>query len=142
MTVHGYPPDAIIVFIKKRPSRPLPSILRMDVDDDRVPEHHADGRVRLFPQQVEERRHGFSKPTVTLGANRSRYHVPWSASGAVFLQASCFYYPIVLRCIYAIALYGYYPVTYLNRIERGLVPPAWECGPAPRCRQANLAVSS
>jgi hypothetical protein len=30
----------------------------MDVDEDEVPEHHADSRVRLFPQQVEERRHG------------------------------------------------------------------------------------
>src|ERR1700724_1053716 len=29
---------------------------------------------------------------------------------AVFLQASCFYYPIVLRCIYTIALYYYYPI--------------------------------
>ena len=26
-------------------------------------------------------------------------------------QASCFYYPIVLRCIYTIALYCYYPIT-------------------------------
>jgi hypothetical protein len=30
----------------------------MDVDEDKVPEHHADGRVRLFAQKVEERRHG------------------------------------------------------------------------------------
>ena len=28
-----------------------------------------------------------------------------------FLQASCFHYPIVLRCIYTIALYTYYPIT-------------------------------
>jgi hypothetical protein len=82
---------------------------RMNVDEDKVPEHDADGPVRLFPQQVEERRHGvpprvpvqrhlhrladidlavavareiggFSRPMVTLGANSSRYHVPWSAS--------------------------------------------------------------
>jgi hypothetical protein len=30
---------------------------------------------------------------------------------AAFLQASCFYYPIVLRFIYTIALYDYYPIT-------------------------------
>ena len=58
MTVHGYPADAIIVFIRKRPTRPLPSISRMDIDEDEMPEHHADSRMRLFAQKVEERRHG------------------------------------------------------------------------------------
>src|SRR5271168_5003661 len=57
MTVHGYPPDAIIVFIRKRPTRPLPFHISMDVDEDEVPEHHADSRMRLVAQKVEERRH-------------------------------------------------------------------------------------
>jgi hypothetical protein len=39
---------------------------------------------------------------------------------------------IVLRCIYTIALYSYYPnyvVRYLSYcVERGLVSPAWKCG--------------
>jgi hypothetical protein len=29
----------------------------MDVDEDEMPEHHADSRMRLFAQKVEERRH-------------------------------------------------------------------------------------
>jgi hypothetical protein len=57
---------------------------------------------------------------------------------AGFLQALCFYYPTALRSIYTIALYGYYPMTlydcYPNCVEKGLVPPGWKCGPAPRCR--------
>ena len=55
---------------------------------------------------------------------------------AGFLQASCFHYPIVLRCIYTIALYvllSYYVVPFLSYcVERGLGPPAWKCGPALR----------
>ena len=43
----------------------------------------------------------------------------------------------VLRCIYTIALYGYYPITlhqFYLIVERGLVPPVWKCSPTPRCR--------
>jgi hypothetical protein len=54
MIVHGYPPDAIMVFIKKRPTRPLPSILKMDIDENEMPEHHADSRMRFFAQKVED----------------------------------------------------------------------------------------
>jgi len=58
MAVHGYPPDAIIVFIRKRPTRSLPFHISMDVYENEEPEHHADGWIRLFPPQMEERRHG------------------------------------------------------------------------------------
>src|SRR5260221_11508783 len=30
----------------------------MDIDENEMPEHNADGRVRLVPQQVEKRWHG------------------------------------------------------------------------------------
>jgi hypothetical protein len=56
MTVHGYPPAAIIVFIRNRPTLPLPSILRMDVDKYEMRKHHADGRMRLCRQQIADRR--------------------------------------------------------------------------------------
>jgi len=45
--VHQEAPDAAVAIH-----------IRMDVDEGEVPEHHADGRVRLFPLQVEEGRHG------------------------------------------------------------------------------------
>jgi hypothetical protein len=45
---------------------------------------------------------------------------------------------IALRRIYTIALYVSYLIRlyrfYLKLCERGLVPPAWKRGPAPRCR--------
>jgi hypothetical protein len=75
--------------------------IRMDIDENEMPEHYADRRVRLFAQKAEERRHGvphrvpvqrhthrladmdlavaiareiggLSRPTVTLGANSFR----------------------------------------------------------------------
>jgi hypothetical protein len=50
--LRSYPPAAIIVFIRKRPTRPLPSVLRTDVDENEIPEHRADSRARFFSQQV------------------------------------------------------------------------------------------
>src|SRR5271168_1611687 len=63
---------------------------------------------------------------------------------AGFLQASCFHYPIVLRCVYTIAPYCYYPIRlyhyYLIMSRQNLIPPAWKCGTAPRYRQALVSL--
>lgn len=45
--VHQEAPDAAVAIH-----------IRMDIDEDEMPEHHADSRMRFFAQQVEERRHG------------------------------------------------------------------------------------
>src|ERR1700690_201841 len=108
MTVHGYPPDAIIVFIRKRPTRPLPSILRMDVDEDEVPEHHADGGVWLFAEEAEERRHGVPH----------RVPVQRHVHQLTLLRGR---FIILLRCTMFILLCG----------GGTLVPPAWKCAPHP-----------
>jgi len=41
---------------------------------------------------------------------------------AVFLQASCFHYPIVLRRIYTIALYVYCPIVSIRKPSQGSWP--------------------
>ena len=52
-----------------------------------------------------------------------------------FLQASCFHYPIALRCIYTIALYCYYPITlyhvYLIVSREGWTRPPGSAAPHP-----------
>jgi hypothetical protein len=62
MTVHGQPdePDAIMRFIRNRPLRPFPSILRTDVYEDQyeVTEHDPHGRFGFLAQKIEESRHG------------------------------------------------------------------------------------
>ena len=41
--------------------------------------------------------------------------------------------PYLYYC--AVRLLSYYVVPFLSYcVERGLFPPAWKCGPAPRCR--------
>jgi hypothetical protein len=77
----------------------------MDVDEDEVPEHHTDGRVRLFSQH--SRRTLAWCPSLRPGsaARASTYHV------VLYV-----YYPIALYVYYLIALHDF----YLNCVARFL----------------------
>ena len=92
-TVHGYPPD---------PSWHSSGSARRG--------HHADGWVRLFPQQIEERRHGVP-PGFPVQRHVHRLTI------ALYV-----YYPIALHHFYL----------FVSREDMGR--PAWTCGFAPRCK--------
>jgi hypothetical protein len=43
MTVHGYPADAIIAFMRKTPDAAVSVHIRMDIDKHAMPEHQTRG---------------------------------------------------------------------------------------------------
>jgi hypothetical protein len=91
MTVHGYPPDAIIVVHQEAPDAAVAIRIRMDIDEDEMPEHHADSRMRL------PRAAGRRTPARRLSPR------PGSAAHAsAYTIALYVYYPIALHQFYLI----------------------------------------
>src|SRR5664279_2439357 len=76
----------------------------MDVDEDEVPEHYTDGRVRLF-------------------SRHSRRTLAWCPSLRPGSAARASTHPVVLYVYYPIALYVYYLIAlhdfYLNCVGDG-----------------------
>jgi hypothetical protein len=96
-------------------------------------------------RNIGEAQQGIARVQEAQGAPQHAPFDPEMRKLRVFMDLAEAAYPIVLRCIYTIALYRYYPITlyifYLNCVERGLVPPG-SAAPHPVADKVISAVSS